>query len=51
MFVMALDMLMMAGEKVPFIERLGGFLGPQSYVFPPDSIWHVSLPSEHRRTA
>lgn len=38
MAVMALDMLMMAGEKVPFIERLGGFLGPNSYVFPPDSI-------------
>jgi hypothetical protein len=37
MFVMGLDMLMMTGEKVPFIERLGGFLGPQSYVFPPDS--------------
>lgn len=40
MFVMALDMLMMAGEKVPFVERLGGFLGPQSYIFPPDSIMH-----------
>ncbi len=38
MFVMALDMLMMAGEKAPFINRLGGFLGPQSYVFPPDSL-------------
>lgn len=40
MFVMALDMLMMAGKTVPFVERLGGFLGPQSYVFPPDSIMH-----------
>lgn len=40
MFVMALDMLVMAGEKVPFVERLGGFLGPQSYVFPPDSLMH-----------
>ncbi len=40
MSVMALDMLMMAGEKVPFVERLGGFLGPQSYIFPPDSLMH-----------
>jgi hypothetical protein len=40
MFVMALDMLMMAGQKVPFVERLGGFLGPRSYIFPPDSIMH-----------
>ncbi len=35
MFVMALDMLIMAGEKAPFVERLGGFLGPQSFIFPP----------------
>ena len=41
MFVMALDMLMMAGEKVPFVERLGGFLDPQSYIFPPDSLTHL----------
>lgn len=39
MFVMALDILMMAGKKAPFVERLGGFLGPQSYVFP-DSLMH-----------
>jgi hypothetical protein len=41
MFVMGLDMLMMAGgENVLFVERLGGFLGPQSHIFPPDSIMH-----------
>jgi hypothetical protein len=40
MFVMALDMLLMAGGTAPFVERLGGFLGPQSYVFPPDSVLH-----------
>lgn len=33
-FVMALDMLVMAGEGRKFIERLGGFLGHTSYVFP-----------------
>jgi hypothetical protein len=38
MFVMALDMLMMAGEKSPFVERLGGFLGPESHVFSPDFV-------------
>ena len=40
MFVMALDMLLMAGGTAPFVERLGGFLGPQSYIFPPDSVMH-----------
>ncbi len=38
MFVMGLDMLFMAGEIDTFIKRLGGFLGLDSYVFPPDSI-------------
>jgi hypothetical protein len=38
MFVMALDMLMMAGEKAAFVERVGGFVGPHSFVFPPDSL-------------
>jgi hypothetical protein len=38
MSVMALDMLFMAGEKQPFVKRLGGFLGPQSRVFPRTSI-------------
>jgi hypothetical protein len=38
MFVMALDMLFMAGEISPFMQRLGGFLGPDSMVFPPDSL-------------
>ena len=33
--VMGLDMLFMAGSKMPFISRLGGFLGLDSYVFPP----------------
>jgi hypothetical protein len=40
MFVMALDMLMMAGEKAPFVKRLGGFVGRQSYVFSPDFLMH-----------
>jgi hypothetical protein len=30
----------MAGQEVPFVERLGGVLGPRSYIFPPDSIMH-----------
>ena len=38
MSVMALDMLFMAGEKQPFIERLGGFLGLHAYVFPKDAL-------------
>jgi hypothetical protein len=38
MCVMALDMLFMAGEKLPFIERAGGCLGPQAHIFPPDSL-------------
>ena len=36
-FVMALDMLFMAGEISPFMRRLGGFLGLDSQVFPPVS--------------
>jgi len=35
MFVMGLDMLFMAGNMQKFRERLGGFLGSGSYVFPP----------------
>jgi hypothetical protein len=38
MFVMALDMLFMAGEISPFMQRLGGFLGPNSLIFPADSL-------------
>lgn len=41
MFSIGLDMLVMAGEKMPFVARLGGFLGPQSFVFPPDSIMQL----------
>jgi hypothetical protein len=37
--VMALDMLFRAGQINPFVKRLGGFLGPSSFVLPPDSIW------------
>jgi len=33
MWVMGLDMLFMAGEKVPFVERAAGFLGPDTPVF------------------
>jgi len=36
MFVMGLDMLFMAGEIGTFVKRLGGFLGLDAYVFPPD---------------
>jgi hypothetical protein len=35
MFVMGLDMLFMAGEADNFMKRVGGFLGVDSYVFPP----------------
>jgi hypothetical protein len=38
MFVMALDMLFMAGRIAPFIGRTAGFLGLQSLIFPPDSL-------------
>jgi len=34
MWVMGLDMLFMAGEKEPFVERLVGFLGRATQVFP-----------------
>lgn len=37
MFVMGLDMLFMAGQIGPFMKRVGGFFGIDSYVFPPDS--------------
>jgi hypothetical protein len=33
--VMGLDVLFMAGEKSNFIRRIGGFLGTDSFVFPP----------------
>lgn len=35
MWVMALDMLYMAGEKGSFVERIGGFLGTGMPIFPP----------------
>lgn len=38
MFVMGLDMLFMAGKISLFIQRLGGFLGLDSLIFPPDSL-------------
>lgn len=38
MFVMALDMLFMAGEISPFLQRVGGFLGLDSLIFPQDSL-------------
>ena len=34
MWVMGLDMLFMAGEKIPFVERVMGFLGRNTQVFP-----------------
>jgi hypothetical protein len=37
MFVMGLDMIFMAGGIDNFMKPLGGFLGPDSYVFPPVS--------------
>ncbi|HTC31767.1 MAG TPA: hypothetical protein VK724_00270 [Bryobacteraceae bacterium] len=33
MFAMALDMLFMAGEAVPFVSRIGGCLGLDAFVF------------------
>jgi hypothetical protein len=35
MFVMGLDMIFMAGGIENFMKRLGGFIGIDSYVFPP----------------
>lgn len=35
MWVMALDMLFMAEKKIPFVERLTGFLGVDTLIFPP----------------
>jgi hypothetical protein len=35
MCVMGLDMLFMAGTLRPFVSRVGGFLGLNSFVFPP----------------
>ena len=34
MFVMGLDMLFMAGDKISFVKRVAGFLGLNSFVFP-----------------
>jgi len=34
MWVMGLDMLYMAGEKQPFVDRISGFLGSKTLVFP-----------------
>lgn len=33
MFAMALDMLFMAGETTPFVSRIGGCLGLDSFIF------------------
>lgn len=41
MFVMGLDVLFMAGETNVFTQRLGGFLGLDSFVFPPTSLVHM----------
>jgi hypothetical protein len=38
MFTMGLDMLFMAGEIRPFIQRVGGFLGVDSFIFPPEAL-------------
>jgi hypothetical protein len=35
MWVMALDMLYMAGGREPFVERVAGFLGTNESIFPP----------------
>jgi hypothetical protein len=35
MWVMGLDVLLMAGNIGPFVDRLEGFLGGTAYVFPP----------------
>jgi hypothetical protein len=40
LFTMALDALVMAGESKPFVSRLGGFLRPDTFVFPQDSFMH-----------
>jgi hypothetical protein len=47
MFVMALDMLFMAGEISPFMQRVGGFLGLDSFIFPPG--FPDELPAENDR--
>lgn len=41
MFVMGLDVLFMAGESNSFTKKLGGFLGLDSFVFPPTSLVHM----------
>ena len=38
LFVIGLDVLFMAGESARFIERIGGFLGNQTLIFPPDAL-------------
>lgn len=42
MWVMGLDMLFMAGEKVPFVDRVAGFLGASARIFP-------AVPLPHRQ--
>ena len=38
MFAMALDVLFMAGEAVPFVSRIGGCLGRDSFIFAPHPV-------------
>ncbi|MEZ5401277.1 MAG: hypothetical protein R2729_16525 [Bryobacteraceae bacterium] len=39
-FVMGLDVLFMAGESSTFMERIGGFMGLDTLLFPPDAYLH-----------
>lgn len=39
-YVMALDVLFMAGESRPFVERVAGFMGPETKLFPPGRFLH-----------
>jgi hypothetical protein len=41
LFSMALDMLFMAGETTPFVSRIAGCLGFDSFVFPPFTLGGV----------
>ena len=38
MYVMGLDILFMAGESKNFVPRIGGFMGLDTLLFPPDSL-------------
>jgi hypothetical protein len=40
LFVAGLDVLVMAGESRTFVPRLGGFLGPETLLFPAESLLH-----------